>query len=148
MNLFAGGATGAGAEGAATESFPPMSSRSSSCSAAFAVATGAGAGLTESTSDLVGTGVVGTARTAGASGLVAGAGLAATVVAGEVAIAPAPGFSGSPLRGSPRATRNGPLACSMLMGLVRTRLAPIRNPFATPGRPSTTATARDPWLHV
>src|ERR1700686_550151 len=110
MNLFAGGATGAGAGGAATESFPPMSSRSSSCSADFAAATGTGAGLTESTLDLVGTGVVGTAGTAGTSGLAAGVGLAATVVAGEVAIPPATGLG----------------------GLVGTRLAPIGNSFAPP----------------
>ena len=46
--------------------------------------------------------------------------------------AAAAGFVGSPLRSSPRATRSVPLACSMLMGLVRTRLAPMRNAFATP----------------
>src|SRR6266496_1823920 len=44
------------------------------------------------------------------------------------------------LRSSPRATRRVPFDCSMLMGLVNTRFAPIRNAFATPACPSTTAT--------
>ena len=59
----------------------------------------------------------------------AGAGAAAC---GAGAAAGAPGLAGSPLRSSPRATRKVPLACSIFMGLVRTRLAPIRNAFATP----------------
>ena len=53
------------------------------------------------------------------------------------------GFAASVFRSRPRATRNVPLDCSTLMGLVRTRLAPIRNAFATPACPSTTATASD-----
>jgi len=72
-----------------------------------------------------------------------GAGVAGFAVAGvEVAL----GFADSFLRNSPRATRNVPFACSTLMGLVRTRFAPIRNAFATPACPSTTATARADWL--
>ena len=43
-----------------------------------------------------------------------------------------PGFVGSLLRSNPRATRRVPFACSMLMGLVRTRFAPMRNALATP----------------
>jgi len=50
------------------------------------------------------------------------------------------------LRSSPRATRSVPLACSTLIGLVRTRFAPMRKAFATPAWPSTTATARADWL--
>jgi len=53
------------------------------------------------------------------------------------------GLLASVLRSRPRATRNVPLDCSTLMGLVRTRLAPIRNALATPACPSTTATASD-----
>ena len=53
------------------------------------------------------------------------------------------GFAASVFRSRPRATRNVPLDCSTLMGLVRTRLAPIRNALATPACPSTTATASD-----
>lgn len=37
-----------------------------------------------------------------------------------------------PLRSKPRATRRVLFACSTLMGLVKTKLAPIRNAFATP----------------
>lgn len=60
----------------------------------------------------VGTGAVGTAKL-------------------PVAVA-LPGLPGSLLRSSPRATRKVPFACSMLMGLVRTRFAPMRNALATP----------------
>ncbi len=42
------------------------------------------------------------------------------------------GFPVSPFLSSPRATRSVPFACSTLMGLVRTRLAPMRKAFATP----------------
>ena len=38
----------------------------------------------------------------------------------------------APLRNNPRATRSVPLDCSRLMGLVKTRLAPMRNALATP----------------
>src|SRR5271156_774886 len=62
-----------------------------------------------------------------------------------IAAGPA-GFVPSFLRNSPRATRSVPFACSTLIGLVRTRFAPIRKAFATPACPSTTATARDDWL--
>ncbi len=53
-----------------------------------------------------------------------------------------------PLRNNPRATRRVPFACSTLMGLVRTRFAPIRKAFATPACPSTTATAREAWFEL
>ena len=62
------------------------------------------------------------------------------------AAAVAPVFAASPLRNNPRATRSVPFACSTLIGLVRTRFAPIRKAFATPTCPSTTATANDAWL--
>jgi len=65
---------------------------------------------------------------------------------GSAAVTAAAGLAASPLRRSPRATRNVPLACSTLMGLVRTRFAPMRKAFATPACPSTTATARADWL--
>jgi hypothetical protein len=58
----------------------------------------------------------------------------------------AAGFAPSFLRNKPRATRKVPFACSTLIGLVRTRFAPIRKAFATPACPSTTATARADWL--
>ncbi len=66
-------------------------------------------------------------------------GTAAAGLTGELTLAA--GFAPSLLRNNPRATRNVPFACSTLLGLVRTRLAPIRNAFATPACPSTTATA-------
>lgn len=44
----------------------------------------------------------------------------------------APVFAPSFLRSNPRATRRVPFACSTLMGLVKTRFAPMRNAFATP----------------
>src|SRR5271170_6409767 len=69
-----------------------------------------------------------------------------TVVAAAAGVAGVAGFPASFLRSRPRATRSVPFACSTLMGLVRTRFAPIRKAFATPACPSTTATARDDWL--
>ena len=75
---------------------------------------------------------------AGAGPEVAGFGVVAVVVAAGLA----PSF----LRNNPRATRNVPFACSTLIGLVRTRFAPIRKAFATPACPSTTATANADWL--
>ena len=69
-----------------------------------------------------------------------GAGFTAVFAAGVA------GFAASPLRNNPRATRNVPFACSTLMGLVRTRFAPMRKALATPACPSTTATAREDWL--
>src|SRR6266567_183986 len=43
-------------------------------------------------------------------------------------------------RSSPRPTRNVLFDCSILIGLVSTRFAPMRNALATPACPSTTAT--------
>ena len=60
------------------------------------------------------------------SGFAGGAEAAGFAVSGVTGLAP------SFLRRSPRATRNVPFACSTLIGLVRTRFAPIRNAFATP----------------
>ena len=78
--------------------------------------------------------------------IAASCGGADTVADGlEVEVAGA-GFVPSLLRNSPRATRNVPFACSTLMGLVRTRFAPMRKAFATPACPSTTATASADWL--
>src|SRR6266496_1742109 len=47
-------------------------------------------------------------------------------------------------RNSPLATRRVPFACSTLIGLVSTRLAPMRKAAATPACPSTTATISAP----
>jgi hypothetical protein len=75
------------------------------------------------------------------------AGVGAVVGGLGVAVAAAPaGLALSFFRNSPRATRSVPFACSTLMGLVRTRFAPIRKAFATPACPSTTATAKADWL--
>jgi hypothetical protein len=63
-------------------------------------------------------------------------------------VPPVAGLAASFLRNNPRATRRVPLACSTLIGLVRTRFAPMRNAFATPACPSTTATASDDWLRT
>jgi len=52
-----------------------------------------------------------------------------------------------PLRSRQRRPQRA-FACSTLMGLVRTRLAPIRNAFATPTCPSTTATAERRLVRV
>src|SRR5271166_3377738 len=82
------------------------------------------------------TGLAGAIGAEGATGFATDAGLGAGFAgagAGVCAVgAEAAGFAGSLLRSRPRATRNVPLACSILMGLVRTRLAPIRKAFATP----------------
>ena len=78
-------------------------------------------------------GITGTCGFAGETGFGA-MGLAACVAGvddGVVAARAAP-MVGSLLRKRPRATRSVPLVCSILMGLVRTRLAPMRNAFATP----------------
>ena len=82
-----------------------------------------------------GLGVAVTCDALGAGGVL---GAAAGALAGAdgtaklpVAVA-LPGLPGSLLRSNPRATRRVPFACSMLMGLVRTRFAPMRNAFATP----------------
>src|SRR5580700_2894518 len=64
-----------------------------------------------------------------------------TLDCGEGAAGALAGFAASVFRSRPRATRSVPLDCSTLMGLVRTRLAPMRNAAATPVWPSTTATA-------
>ena len=47
-------------------------------------------------------------------------------------MAGAAAFDGSVLRSKPRATRRVPFACSTLIGLVNTKLAPRRNALATP----------------
>src|SRR5579863_5103577 len=67
---------------------------------------------------------------ASAFGSIAGFAAPGLAVGADATVA-AP-FAGSPLRSNPRATRNVPLDCSILMGLVRTRLAPMRNALATP----------------
>ena len=79
------------------------------------------------------------AGAAAAFGLGAGAKAWRTVSAGSNA---ARGFA-SPFRKRPLATRNVPLDCSMLIGLVSTRFAPMRNALATPICPSTTATHKE-----
>src|ERR1039457_5795443 len=128
MKLDAG-FTGAASAVAATEASPLISSKSSSSPTAFELAAGAGAGH----SALVRADIVEIpSGAAGASGLADAADLAATGIAADAPVAAAPGLAGSLLRRSPRATRSVPLACSMLMGLVRTRLAPMRNALATP----------------
>ncbi len=98
------------------------------------------AGMTVTRGATGGTGREGTTRGVTSTGFAAavaeGAGLAAALAAD------AAGFAASFLRSSPRATRNVPFACSTLIGLVRTRLAPMRKALATPACPSTTATAK------
>ena len=87
----------------------------------------------------------------GAFGVTGLAGAVAGFAAGVAGVAdtPGPAFGGSaPLRSRPRATRKVPFACSTLIGLVSTRLAPMRNAFATPTCPSTTATASDDWFEL
>src|ERR1700674_1656259 len=117
--------------GDGAESSSPISSKSSSRLAAFEIGTAGGA----DPNDLV-SGVVWTCAAdivdvefAAAAGIWVFAGPAASDT--EADAAPLP-LAGSLLRSSPRATRSVPLACSMLMGLVRTRLAPMRNALATP----------------
>src|SRR5215470_19654156 len=103
------------------------------------------------------TGIVGAAGfrvTDGATGVADVVGLAGGagglgVEGCAVGVAAVPAFGGSvPLRSRPRATRSVPFACSTLMGFVSTRLAPIRNAFATPACPSTTATASEDWFEA
>lgn len=99
--------------------------------ATLGVAAGAGAGFAATAA--VGLGAAGFAG-AGAGeveGGVDAAGGATGIAKLPVAVA-LPGFVGSLLRSNPRATRNVPFACSMFMGLVRTRFAPMRNALATP----------------
>ena len=94
---------------------------------------------------------VGAGMCAGANGVAAAIGRTAEARgitgagAGGVgfAVVAVPGFAASPLRNSPLATRSVPFACSTLIGLVRTRFAPMRKALATPACPSTTATARE-----
>ena len=132
-----------------------VSESSSSTSATDAEATmagklGAGTGFCVGTAGAAGFEVAAFEAAAGASAEgFAGVAAALTGTAGGALAAGATFFAGSfPLRSSPRATRNVPLACSTLMGLVRTRLAPMRNAFATPAWPSTTATASDDWFEL
>jgi hypothetical protein len=68
----------------------------------------------------------------GAADACAGVGTGAVGTAKLPVAVALPGLPGSLLRSSPRATRKVPFACSMLMGLVRTRFAPMRNALATP----------------
>src|SRR5215469_418 len=89
-----------------------------------------------------GTAGLGAGLGAAAAGVAAGvdgvAGTGVGTAAGAVGTAKLPvpvalpGLPGSLLRSNPRATRNVPFACSILMGLVRTRFAPIRKALATP----------------
>src|SRR5215472_5071520 len=69
---------------------------------------------------------------------------ARTLAGCEIPGAGCPGREGGTLpsffRNSPRATRSVLFDCSILIGLVKTRLAPMRNALATPVCPSTTAT--------
>ena len=148
--LNAGGATGVAVGTAGTSVSVSISRTSSVGSGIFAV----GAGLTVlAVAAWTGLGA------AGAAGFVTGAGIVGRGFAGVAAAglgaagadavgAAVAGFAGSPLRSNPRATRSVPLACSTLIGLVSTRFAPMRNAFATPACPSTTATASDVWLDV
>src|SRR6266849_2373123 len=69
----------------------------------------------------------------------------AEAVAAGIEAAPA-GLAAAAFLSKPRATRSVPLDCSTLIGLVRTRLAPIRNALATPVWPSTTATVSELWF--
>src|SRR6202008_1511458 len=86
--------------------------------------------------------------TRGVAGRGAAGGAEGTLVL-ALLLAGAAGFEASlPFLNSPRATRSVPFACSILIGFVRTRFAPIRNAFATPACPSTTATASEDWLEL
>jgi hypothetical protein len=132
---------GAGAAGAAASSMTLISGKvcfgadgTELATAVFAAGamgfvTGAGGRAAETAA--VGVALAGLAGAADAVAAGLGAAGFAAVAAGAVATE-TPGFAGSPLRNSPRATRNVPFDCSMLMGLVRTRLAPMRNALATP----------------
>ena len=111
------------------------SSRSSSCAGDTVLATAAGAGQAGvgfTTGVDVGSVVSGVATGAAAfiSGTAEATGFTGAVTAGGAG--GVVGLAGSPLRNRPRATRKVPLDCSIFMGLVRTRLAPMRNAFATP----------------
>src|SRR5512133_2262232 len=90
----------------------------------FATLTGAGSGAKGD-----GVAVVATGGADFGSGLIFGA--MGRFAAGATGAAGA-ALAGSPFLTSPRATRKVPFDCSMLMGLVRTRFAPIRNALATP----------------
>jgi len=95
-------------------------------------ATAAGLDGTAGFAAAAGLAATGFAGTAPAPGVGPGVAMGAGKVAVPCADAPVAGLAGSALRSSPRATRSVPLDCSMLMGLVRTRLAPMRNALATP----------------
>lgn len=62
---------------------------------------------------------------------------------GTAALAALAAAASDVFRKSPRATRSVPLACSTLMGLVSTRLAPMRYAFAMPACPATRAIAKE-----
>jgi hypothetical protein len=95
-------------------------------------ALGADGGISTGRGAITGEGVTGAAGFTTEIGL-SGAGFGGTgVVATGGTDAAAGVLPGSLLRSRPRATRSVPLACSILMGLVRTRFAPMRNALATP----------------
>ena len=123
-----------------------MSSRSSSCTVGLVLAVAAighaGVGWPTGTDAVTGAGSATTRAgagidAAGAAGFVSAGGLETVGFVGDpvakgAVVLGAAGLPGSLFRRSPRATRSVPFDCSIFMGLVRTRLAPIRNAFATP----------------
>ena len=153
-------AAGSGEAGSKSGSRMPSASSTSTCCVDTAIAgiTGVAEGLVAGIVGVLGrAGIAGVnPRAAGPLGTFARGGAAGacfgtlgTCDVGEAEAAGADAFGPSvPLRSKPRATRSVPFACSTLMGLVRTRFAPIRNAFATPACPSTTATASDDWLEL
>ena len=151
---------GSGEAGSKSGSRMPSASSTSNCcvDAVIAGITGAAEGLAAGIAGMLGraeaagvngraAGVLGTFPRGGAAGACFGTfetcPVGATEAVGADAFVPS-----LPLRSKPRATRSVPFACSTLMGLVRTRFAPIRNAFATPACPSTTATASDDWFEL
>jgi hypothetical protein len=75
--------------------------------------------------------------------LVAGTGVEFAGAAATAALAALVAAASEVFRKSPRATRSVPLACSTLIGLVTTRLAPMRYALAMPACPATRAIARE-----
>src|SRR5579871_1548117 len=122
--------------------FTSGSASSSNCEPADATgaggATGVGAGVK---AGIFGASLV-LANAGFELGVAVGEGAAlGSLIAGKLAV-----FEPSVLRNKPRATRSVPFDCSTLIGLVRTRFAPMRNALATPLWPSTTATDSDVWF--
>src|SRR5580658_6414732 len=103
MNVLDAGETGIVAPGALTESFALISSKAASSAAAFEPAA---ADPTDPAASFVCADAVETGPSA--AGICALAD-AVTGIAGDAAVAGAPGLAGSLLRNSPRATRNVPL---------------------------------------